>query len=67
MITIELNGERQQIAPKTTVTALLAAMGSDGSSVAVVVNEEIIRPESRSTRSLEEGDHVDVLMFAGGG
>ena len=39
----------------------------DGRHVAVVVNEAIVRPESRASHRLHEGDRVDILVFAGGG
>jgi sulfur carrier protein len=67
MITIELNGQQQSLPSGSAVTDLFAAIGSDGKSVAVVVNETIIRPENRSAHILQEGDHVELLIFAGGG
>ena len=67
MITIELNGQQQSLPPGASVTDLLAIIGSDTNTVAVVVNEHIIRPATRSTHLLQEGDHVEILVFAGGG
>ncbi len=67
MITIDLNGQQQPLPPGATVVDLLAVIGSDGKSVAVVVNEQIIRPENRPSHLLQEGDRVELLIFAGGG
>ena len=67
MITIELNGQQQQLPTGSAVSDLLLIIGSDGKSVAVVVNEQIIRPENRSACLLHEGDRVELLIFAGGG
>ena len=67
MITIELNGQQQPLSPGSTVNDLLAIIGSDGKSVAVLVNDRIIRPESRALHQLQEGDLVELLVFAGGG
>ncbi len=67
MITIELNGTKQPLPIGSAVSDLLSIIGSDGKSVAVVVNEQIIRPEKRSAHLLQEGDHVEILIFAGGG
>ncbi len=67
MITIELNGTKQPLPIGSAVSDLLSIIGSDGKSVAVVVNEQIIRPDKRSARLLQEGDHVELLIFAGGG
>ncbi|ABL64785.1 sulfur carrier protein ThiS [Chlorobium phaeobacteroides] len=67
MITIELNGENYTIPRGSSVSDLLKEIGSDGKTVAVVVNELIIRPENRSLHLLMEGDRVEILVFAGGG
>ena len=67
MITIDLNGQQQPLAPGSTVVDLLSTIGSDGKSVAVVVNDRIIRPENRPSQLLQEGDRVEILIFAGGG
>ena len=67
MITIELNGQQQPLPPDSTVSDLLAVIGSDGKTVAVVVNEQIICPEKRPSHLLQEGDRVELLIFAGGG
>ena len=67
MITIELNGQQQPLPTGSAISDLLAIIGSDGKSVAVLVNQQIIRPENRSARMLQEGDQVELLIFAGGG
>ncbi|MEI6652084.1 MAG: sulfur carrier protein ThiS [Chlorobiaceae bacterium] len=67
MITIELNGQQQPLPPGSTVSDLLSIIGSDGKSVAVVVNDRVIRPENRPSHLLQEGDRVELLIFAGGG
>ena len=67
MITIELNGQQQPLPTGSAVSDLLTIIGSDGKSVAVLVNQQIIRPENRPTCMLQEGDQVELLIFAGGG
>ncbi len=67
MITIELNGCKQGVPPGSSVSDILALIGSNGKNAAVLVNEKIVRPENRSTVFLHEGDRVEVLVFAGGG
>ncbi|MEI8032636.1 MAG: sulfur carrier protein ThiS [Chlorobiaceae bacterium] len=67
MITIQLNGKQQTLPPGSTVQDLFPIIGSDGKSVAVVVNDHVIRPENRPAHLIQEGDHIEVLMFAGGG
>ena len=67
MITIELNGRDQTLPEASTVDDLFPIIGSDGRNVAVVVNEMIVRPENRASHRLQDGDHVEILVFAGGG
>ena len=67
MITIELNGKQQTLPPGSAVTDLLSIIGSDGNTVAIVVNDLIIRPDKRSTHLLLDADRVEILVFAGGG
>lgn len=67
MITIQLNGRNQTIPDASTVDDLFPVLGCDGKRVAVVVNEVIVRPENRSSHSLQAGDQVEILVFAGGG
>ncbi len=67
MITIELNGKQQPLPSGSAVSDLLTIIGADGKNVAIVVNEQIIRPENRPAHFLQEGDRVELLIFAGGG
>ena len=67
MIQITMNGQPLKIAGGSSVAELLALSGADRQQVAVVVNEQIVRPEERKARILEENDQIDVLVFAGGG
>jgi sulfur carrier protein len=67
MITIELNGKQQTLPPGSAINDLLSIIGSDGNTVAIVVNDRIIRPDKRSTHLLQDADRVEILVFAGGG
>ncbi len=67
MIQIIMNGQPLKIAGGSSVAELLALSGADRQQVAVVVNEQIVRPEERKAHILEENDQIDVLVFAGGG
>jgi sulfur carrier protein len=66
-IGIILNGERKELPAGASVADLLVIAEADRQSVAVVVNEGIVRPEDRSSRVLQAGDQVEILVFAGGG
>ncbi|MCG8345604.1 MAG: sulfur carrier protein ThiS [Chlorobiales bacterium] len=67
MITITLNGEQRKIRDGSTVDDILDIIGTEQQRVAVVVNENIVPPENRSSMILRKNDQVDVLAFAEGG
>ncbi|ACD89749.1 thiamine biosynthesis protein ThiS [Chlorobium limicola DSM 245] len=67
MITIQVNGESFTLPAGSSVSNLLATIGSNQESVATVVNDQIIRPDNRASFRLKEGDRVEILIFAGGG
>ena len=67
MITIKLNGKDQTLPEGSVVSDLFPILGAEGSNVAVVVNETIVRPGDRASHRLHEGDQVEILAFAGGG
>jgi sulfur carrier protein len=67
MITIELNGKEETLPSGSSVSELLSIVGSDGKNVAVLVNDQSVRPENRSAKLLQKGDRVEILIFAGGG
>ncbi|MDP8305280.1 MAG: sulfur carrier protein ThiS [Candidatus Chlorobium antarcticum] len=67
MITIQLNGEPETLPETSALSDLLAHIGSDGKTVATLVNEQVVRPPQRAVHILMEGDRVEILVFAGGG
>jgi sulfur carrier protein len=66
-IVITLNGERREIPAGATVSVLLVFAEADRQPVAVVVNENIVRPDQRDSCILHDQDQVEILVFAGGG
>lgn len=67
MITITLNGEQRNVQTGSSVDDLLGIIGAETQRVAVVINENIVYPEKRSSRILQENDQVEVLAFVEGG
>jgi len=67
IITIQLNGEPFTLPRCSSVSDLLTRIASEEKTVATVINDQIVRPENRSAARLEEGDRVEILIFAGGG
>jgi sulfur carrier protein len=64
---IEVNGESREVAPATTVSALLAALGANDGPVAVERNRHIVPRLEHATTILHEGDQLEVVHFVGGG
>ena len=64
---IELNGVQRELDAATTVAALLACEGLADRRVAVEVNREIVPRSAHGTRTLAEGDRVEIVHALGGG
>jgi sulfur carrier protein len=68
-MTILVNGEARDLAPGTTVGALLAALDVPGGArgVAVAVDAEVVPRGSWDTTTLDDGARVEVLRAIQGG
>ncbi len=66
-MTIQVNGESRGIGDGHTVAALLRELDIRADRVAVELNLEILDRKDFETRSLLEGDRVEILSFIGGG
>jgi len=64
---IEVNGEPREVAPDTTVSALLRELGASDGPVAVERNREIVPRSAQPVTQLREGDQLEVVHFVGGG
>ncbi len=68
MITLMVNGMARELAPHSTVAALLGALGIDPRLVVVEHNRLILRDRDLyATRPLNNGDVVEIVHFVGGG
>jgi sulfur carrier protein len=68
-MTILLNGEQRDVAPGTTVRALLAAIDVPGGErgVAIAVDSEVVPRAEWDTTELDDGARVEVLRAIQGG
>lgn len=64
---LTVNGENEEYTGEATLGSLLKQVNPEGERVATMVNEQIISEEDRAGKVLNEGDRIEVLMFAGGG
>lgn len=67
MIEVVLNGKSERVGPHTTVSDLLARKRLRAAMVAVEHNREILQRDHFDTTVLQEGDHLEIVHFVGGG
>jgi sulfur carrier protein len=66
-LTVTVNGEGREVAPGTTVAALVEALGIEVRGVAVAVDGEVVPRRTWAVHALAGGEHVEVLTIAQGG
>ena len=66
-MTVTLNGKETELTGAMTVLALLESKGLDPETVVVELNREIVSAENFSATQINDGDHLEVLRFVGGG
>ena len=63
---VKINGKVEDI-PNGTVLDLLKSKKIEPQMVAVEVNDKVLDREHLATTALNEGDHVELLFYMGGG
>jgi sulfur carrier protein len=66
-VSIVVNGESRDLAPGTTVAALVESLGMPRRGVAVAVDGEIVRRGEWDACSVPDGARVEVLTAMQGG
>jgi sulfur carrier protein len=64
---IFLNGEAREIAPGTTLSALVRSLGGDPRGIAIERNLEIVPKAEHEQTALAPGDRLEIVQFVGGG
>ena len=67
MITLFINGSPQAYATGPTVRQVLEDLGVAGRRVAVECNGDIVPRSHHDTRTLAEGDRLEIVVAVGGG
>ena len=62
---IILNGKQTIVSEKAMLETVLE--GFNIARIAVEINGEIVKKSTYSTKSLKEGDQIEVVTFVGGG
>jgi sulfur carrier protein len=66
-VQITVNGQSREVAPGTSVAALVDELGLTGRPVAVEVNLELIPRARHADHQLAEGDRLEIVTLVGGG
>lgn len=62
-----VNGRAKTAPDGATVATLLVALDLDARTVAVEVNEQLVRRAQHAAHALASGDRVEIVTFVGGG
>ncbi|HSW46726.1 MAG TPA: sulfur carrier protein ThiS [Phycisphaerae bacterium] len=66
-MTIQVNGQEQEVEPDATLGRLVAAFRFNPRHVAVEVNEELVPRRLYDATALRGGDRVEIVTLVGGG
>ncbi|NDV26860.1 sulfur carrier protein ThiS [Desulfovibrio sp. JC010] len=64
---VKLNGKDAELSEGTTVLDLLESKNLPPETVVVEINMKIIPAESYGSTKINDGDHLEILRFVGGG
>ena len=64
---LTINGAKVDSKNVTNVAQLLKSIHPNGDHMAVLVNDTVVRKTERKHHILKDGDHIEILTFAGGG
>lgn len=66
-VTVQVNGETQQLPAGTTVTTMLERLGHDPRGLAVAVDADVVPRSAWAATALIDGASVEILAAAQGG
>ncbi|ACS80701.1 sulfur carrier protein ThiS [Maridesulfovibrio salexigens] len=64
---VKLNGKEAELAENITILKLLESKNLTPDTVVVELNMEIIPAENYGSTQINDGDHLEILRFVGGG
>lgn len=67
MITIVLNGKKDELQESLLISEYLLQRNVNPDHVVVEINREIIDKKDFSSKKIVEGDNIEILRFVGGG
>jgi sulfur carrier protein len=64
---LTINGEAKEFAKAMTVAELVVELGLGGGPVAVELNREIVPRAQHGSRTIADGDVLEIVHMVGGG
>ena len=64
---IVVNGENFEFKEPTTLIEVIKSLKVESKVMAAAINMEIVKKDDWITRSVKEGDKIELLHFVGGG
>jgi sulfur carrier protein len=64
---LTVNGTEQEVATGVTVGALLATLALRRDGVAVALNDDVVPRAEHATRTLNDGDRLEIIVAVAGG
>jgi len=64
---LTVNGTERDVAAGVTVDALLATLALRRDGVAVALNDDVVPRAEHATRTLNDGDHLEIIVAVAGG
>jgi sulfur carrier protein len=64
---LTVNGKEQDVAADVTVAALLDTLALRRAGIAVALNDDVVPRAEHATRSLNDGDRLEIIVAVAGG
>ena len=66
-ISVSINGEERNVAPRQTVLEVLRSLGLDPARVAVELDRRIVKQAQWADTMVEANAQIEIVQFVGGG
>ena len=64
---LTVNGKDQDVAANVTVAALLDMLALRRDGIAVALNDDVVPRAEHTTRTLDDGDRLEIIVAVAGG
>jgi sulfur carrier protein len=64
---LTVNGTEHDVAANATVAAMLETLAVRGDGIAVALNDEVVPRADHATRTLHDGDRLEIIVAVAGG